>query len=224
MSRATELRHTHAVSFVSPRPASTPTASRVMLRATASSRRMSLSGSWNQPVAAPRVPARPCLLLLPPARTAVAAPNDSNDDAPRNGSYEAAPTLAVRPYNAPETRFVPGHLCATELLTATYVDSSQRPEAAMRPVKDRLSDTPTICRHHEHFAFRRSQRFQLVLDENSYLGASWAASIRGAVLNLNQRRFHCDLTFSTRPQLGHRAGLGHAAQLPSLPQAVSIFG
>ncbi|ROS65122.1 hypothetical protein EDF42_1543 [Curtobacterium sp. PhB172] len=44
----TALRNTHAVSFVSPRPASTQTASRVMLRATASSRRISLSGSWNQ--------------------------------------------------------------------------------------------------------------------------------------------------------------------------------
>lgn len=43
-----ELLQTHAASFVSPRPASTQTASRVMLRATASSRRISRSGSWNQ--------------------------------------------------------------------------------------------------------------------------------------------------------------------------------
>jgi hypothetical protein len=44
----TELLHTHASSFVSPRPASTQTASRVTLRATASSRRINRSGSWNQ--------------------------------------------------------------------------------------------------------------------------------------------------------------------------------
>jgi len=44
----TELLQTHAASFVSPQPATTQTASRVTLRATASSPRMSLSSSWNQ--------------------------------------------------------------------------------------------------------------------------------------------------------------------------------
>jgi len=34
-------------------------------------------------------------------------------------SYEEAPTLEARPYDAPAMRIVPDHLCATELPRAT---------------------------------------------------------------------------------------------------------